>query len=143
MRIITEEKLGAVLAGIPGTPRVVADGNFATPWRALGLLDAAIGEYRLYMLNAQPGIPDRPGVTLETSFVGAGMRVVTGRADHQPGGASVGPRRTARHRAAPGLPADLTAQAPAGYGRSTRRATAWPLATSSMASLISARCRSS
>lgn len=91
MRIITAEKLGAVLAGTPGTPRVVAGGNFATPWQALGLLDAAIGEYRLYMLNAQPGIPDRPGVTLETSFVGAGMR---GRRqlDYFPGRLSLVPR---------------------------------------------------
>ena len=31
-------------------------------------------EYRLFALNAQPGMPDRPGVTLETPFVGAGMR---------------------------------------------------------------------
>src|SRR5262249_61983852 len=26
------------------------------------------------MLNAQPGVPDRDGVTLETAFVGPGMR---------------------------------------------------------------------
>ena len=70
MRIITAEKLGAVLAGIPGTPRVVAGGNFATPWQALGLLDAAIGEYRLYMLNAQPGIPDRPGIAAQRRSTG-------------------------------------------------------------------------
>ncbi len=46
MRINTDEKLGAVLAGVPGTPRVVCGGNLATPWRALALLDAAIPEYR-------------------------------------------------------------------------------------------------
>jgi acyl-CoA hydrolase len=48
--------------------------NFATPWPSLALLDATLPEYRLFALNAQPGIPDRPGVILESPFVGAGMR---------------------------------------------------------------------
>jgi acyl-CoA hydrolase len=74
MRVITETKLGTVLAGLPELPRVVTGGNFATPWRALAVLDAAIPEYRLFALNAQLGVPDRPGVMLETPFVGAGMR---------------------------------------------------------------------
>lgn len=74
MRIVTEEKLGAVLRAVPGTPRVVAGGNCATPWRALAVLDAAVAEYRLFMLNAQPGVPDRDGVTLESPFLGPGMR---------------------------------------------------------------------
>jgi acyl-CoA hydrolase len=33
-----------------------------------------VAEYRLFMLNAQPGVPARDGVTLETPFVGPGMR---------------------------------------------------------------------
>ncbi|WP_026405273.1 acetyl-CoA hydrolase/transferase family protein [Actinomadura rifamycini] len=74
MRVISENDLAAVLAGVPGVPRVVAGGNFATPWRALAVVDAALAEYRLFMLNAQPGVPDRDGVVLETPFVGAGMR---------------------------------------------------------------------
>src|ERR1700679_1345254 len=74
MRTVTEAKLGHVLNGLPGLPRVVTSGNFATPWRALSILDATLPEYRLFALNAQPGVPDRPGVTLETPFVGAGMR---------------------------------------------------------------------
>jgi acyl-CoA hydrolase len=49
-------------------------GNFATPWQALGVLDAAVGEYRLFALNAQAGIPDRDGVTYESPFLGPGMR---------------------------------------------------------------------
>jgi len=49
-------------------------GNFATPWRALREADAALAEYRLFALNAQEGIPDRPGVTFESAFVGPGMR---------------------------------------------------------------------
>jgi acyl-CoA hydrolase len=74
MRLISESRLAAVLSGLPGSPRVVAGGNFATPWRALRVLDGAIADYRLFMLNAQPGVPDRAGVLLESPFVGAGMR---------------------------------------------------------------------
>ncbi|MFG2013407.1 acetyl-CoA hydrolase/transferase family protein [Actinomadura geliboluensis] len=74
MRVISESHLGTVLAGLPGRPRVVVGGNFATPRRALAVLDAAAAEYRLFMLNAQGDLPDRDGVDLETPFVGAGMR---------------------------------------------------------------------
>lgn len=74
MRIVTAERLTAVLAGLPGAPRAVMSGNFVTPWRALAALDEALPEYRLFALNAQPGVPDRPGVTLESAFIGAGMR---------------------------------------------------------------------
>ncbi len=66
--------LASVLAALPPDPRVVVAGNFATPWRLLAEVDAALPAYRLWMLNAQPGIPIRDGVTLETPFVGAGMR---------------------------------------------------------------------
>ena len=44
------------------------------PWHVLGLVDEALDSYRLWTLNAPPGIPDREGVTPETSFVGPGMR---------------------------------------------------------------------
>ncbi|TDB94819.1 acetyl-CoA hydrolase/transferase C-terminal domain-containing protein [Actinomadura sp. 7K534] len=74
MRVISERQLGAVLSGLPGRPRVVAGGNFAAPARALAILDEALPEYRLFMLNAQDGLPDRDGVDLETPFVGVGMR---------------------------------------------------------------------
>jgi acyl-CoA hydrolase len=74
MRIVSEERLATILNSRPGVPRVVAGGNFATPWRALAALDSAVAEYRLFALNAQRGLPDRDGVTLETPFVGAGMR---------------------------------------------------------------------
>jgi Acetyl-CoA hydrolase/transferase N-terminal domain len=74
MRLISETRLAAVLARLPGSPRVVAGGNFATPRRALAVLDAAVAEYRLFVLNAQVGMPDREGVTLESPFVGPGMR---------------------------------------------------------------------
>jgi acyl-CoA hydrolase len=74
MRVLSERQLAIVLGGLAGTPRVVAGGNFATPWRALGVLDGAVACYRLFALNAQPGMPDREGVTLESPFIGPGMR---------------------------------------------------------------------
>jgi acyl-CoA hydrolase len=74
VRVVSEERLGTVLAALPGMPRVVAGGNFATPWLALAVLNKAVAEYRLFMLNAQPGVPDRDGVVLESPFIGPGMR---------------------------------------------------------------------
>src|SRR5215472_6963447 len=74
VRMMTDSELSAVLGGLPGTPRVVVSGNHATPWHALTLLDVAVAEYRLFALNAQPGIPDRPGVVPESPFIGPGMR---------------------------------------------------------------------
>jgi hypothetical protein len=79
MRVLSERQLAIVLGALPGTPRVVAGGNFATPWRALAVLDGSVACYRLFALNAQAGIPDREGVTPESPFVGPG----TGRADHR------------------------------------------------------------
>ncbi len=72
--IVTTEQLARVLAALPGEPRVVASGNFVTPRRSLAALDSAIEKYHLYMLNPQRGLPDREGVTYETSFIGPGMR---------------------------------------------------------------------
>ncbi|ANH38425.1 Succinyl-CoA:coenzyme A transferase [Nocardioides dokdonensis FR1436] len=66
--------LRSALRRLPADPRVVVAGNYATPWHTLGLVDEALASYRLWMLNAQTGVPDRDGVTLETSFVGPGMR---------------------------------------------------------------------
>lgn len=66
--------LDPIFAALEPDSRVVASGNFATPRTLLDVFDKAVSEYRLHMLNAQPGIPDREGVTLETCFVGSGMR---------------------------------------------------------------------
>ena len=71
---ISIEQLGRVFASLPDNPRVVASGNFATPNTLLKLLDANVDDYILHMLNAQPGLPNREGVTYETCFVGPGMR---------------------------------------------------------------------
>lgn len=74
MKRISIEQLGRVFASLPDNPRVVASGNFATPNTLLKLLDANVDDYILHMLNAQPGLPNREGVTYETCFVGPGMR---------------------------------------------------------------------
>ncbi len=74
MRVVTVEQLKSALASLPENPRVVASGNFATPTVILNALDEVVPEYRLHMLNAQKPIPDREGVTYETTFVGPAMR---------------------------------------------------------------------
>ncbi|HEY8821546.1 MAG TPA: acetyl-CoA hydrolase/transferase C-terminal domain-containing protein [Dermatophilaceae bacterium] len=74
MLTISLEQLHSRLSAIEGVPRVVVAGNVATPWKVVDAIDRSIEQYRLYMLNAQVGIPDRPGVIAETCFVGPGMR---------------------------------------------------------------------
>jgi len=68
------EQLKLVFKSLGSNPRAVASGNFATPHTLLGLFDEVVPTYRLHMLNAQPGIPDREGVSYESAFVGPGMR---------------------------------------------------------------------
>ncbi|MFP5219458.1 MAG: acetyl-CoA hydrolase/transferase family protein [Actinomycetes bacterium] len=78
MRTLTASALATALAGMPPAgadgPRVVVAGNHAVPWQALKVLDDALPSYRLFVLNAPRGLPDRDGVVYETPFVGAGMR---------------------------------------------------------------------
>lgn len=75
MRVVSPEGLARLLSGVrPRRPRVVASGNAAVPGTLLRLVDSAIDEYRLFMLNAPPGLHLRDGVVPETPFVGAGMR---------------------------------------------------------------------
>lgn len=74
MRVINLEQLKTILGNLPANPRIVASGNFATPTVLLAAADAEIPEFRLNMLGAQGNIPDREGVTFESSFVGPGMR---------------------------------------------------------------------
>lgn len=63
-----------LLDALPDEPRLVVSGNFASPRQVIDEIDALLPTYRLWALNAQPGLPDREGVVLETSFVGPGMR---------------------------------------------------------------------
>lgn len=64
----------AVAARLGRPPRVVTSGNAAVPHELLRIVDETLPEYHLFVLNAPHGIPVRPGVTLETPFVGPGMR---------------------------------------------------------------------
>ena len=75
MRTVTPDELKKYLEAVPAEePRVVVSGNHAIPWEALDAADRALQRYRLFALNAPPGLPERPGVVFETPFVGAGMR---------------------------------------------------------------------
>ncbi|MEI9907218.1 MAG: acetyl-CoA hydrolase/transferase C-terminal domain-containing protein [Actinomycetota bacterium] len=74
MRVVTIDQLKSILTNLPDNPRIVASGNFATPKTLLALANESLENFRLHMLNAQPGIPNREGITYETAFVGAGMR---------------------------------------------------------------------
>ncbi|MDX6287107.1 MAG: hypothetical protein QOG53_2592 [Frankiales bacterium] len=77
MRVTTIEAVRRRLAGLasgPGSIRVVSGGNGAVPWTLLRAIDAELASYRLFMLNAPVGVPDRSDVALETPFVGVGMR---------------------------------------------------------------------
>lgn len=74
MKRISVEQLASVLAHLPRSPRIVASGNFATPRTLLQVVAEHVPEFTLHMLNAQPGIPDREGITFETCFVGPAMR---------------------------------------------------------------------
>ena len=74
MRKVTIDQLKQILVDLPANPRIVASGNFATPRTLLAAADEVIAVFRLFMINAHPGIPDRDGVTYESPFVGPGMR---------------------------------------------------------------------
>lgn len=74
MKVIGVDQLRQILGALPANPRVVASGNFAAPTVLLQAMDQAVPAFRLHMLNAQPGIPDREGVSYESAFIGAGMR---------------------------------------------------------------------
>jgi acyl-CoA hydrolase len=74
MRTITDIELAHVFAALPANPRVVASGNGAAPHPLLDVLDLQVHAYRLFMLNAHPGVSTRPEVVHETAFVGPGVR---------------------------------------------------------------------
>ena len=93
VRILTASALSSALAALPpdpAGPRVVVSGNQAVPWQLLKLVDEALPAYRLFVLNAPKGVPDREGVVLETPFVGPGMRD-SARLDYVPARLSLVP----------------------------------------------------
>ena len=99
VRLVTEHELVSQFGSLPlAEPRVVTSGNFATPARLVSLLDAAVENYRLFVLNAQGSLPDRDGVVYETPFVGPAMRGHE-RLDYLPMRLSLVPRLFAVARA--------------------------------------------
>lgn len=96
MRVIDIDQLSLIAEKLPKNPRIIASGNFGTPFTFLTALDKHLNDYKLNMLNAQPGIPDREGVTFETAFVGAGMRN-SPRLEYFPGRLSLVPRMIRTH----------------------------------------------
>jgi acyl-CoA hydrolase len=93
VRIVTVEELERILAARwPGEPRIVASGNHASPRTLLDALERSVERYRLFMLAAQPPLPDRDGVVFETPFVGPGMRDAGERLDYLPMRLSLVPR---------------------------------------------------
>lgn len=98
MRTTGPEGLVSALSGVAhDEPRIVTSGNAATHLAALDLVDRSFERYRLFLLNAPRGVPTRPGVTLETPFVGAGQRDQPGL-DYLPARLSLVPMLFAQHR---------------------------------------------
>ena len=96
MRLVDVSRLAEHLQHLADRrPRVVVSGNFATPWVLLDAVDRCLPSYRLWALNAQPGVPDREGVVHETPFVGAGVRT-SERLEYIPARLSLVPRLFAR-----------------------------------------------
>ena len=74
MRVINYEQLKSILSSQTDNPRIVASGNFAPPTTLLKAADESLERFKLHMLNAHPGIPDRDGIEYESTFVGPAMR---------------------------------------------------------------------
>lgn len=96
MQVIDIDRISLFTEKLPKNPRVIISGNFGTPFKFLAALDKQLGDYKLNMLNAQPGIPDRDGVTYESAFVGSGMRN-SNRLEYFPGRLSLIPRMIRTH----------------------------------------------
>jgi Acetyl-CoA hydrolase len=91
LRIVAPERLAVELPTLPATPRIITQGSFGTPRALLGLLDEAIPEYRLFIVNGLGRLPDREGVRIETTFVGSGLRG-NPRVDYYPARLSTTPQ---------------------------------------------------
>ncbi|WP_298212357.1 acetyl-CoA hydrolase/transferase C-terminal domain-containing protein [Ferrimicrobium sp.] len=85
MKLVTLEILQEHFAQLGNhATRVVVSGNFATPHQLLDAFDRAVPEYRLFILNPHGAIPDRPGVTYESPFLGPAIRDAGTRLEYLP-----------------------------------------------------------
>lgn len=73
-KTVTMDQLKRILIRLPENPRILLSGNAATPLTVLDLIEASLETVTLNLLNAIHPMPRRDGVTLETIFVGPGMR---------------------------------------------------------------------
>lgn len=71
---VDSDQLAEILLRLPANPRIVVSGNAATPASLIELVDHHLPEVTLHLLNAIAPMPERAGVTVETAFVGPGMR---------------------------------------------------------------------
>lgn len=73
-KTISIQQLQSILRRLPDNPRIVVSGNVATPMEMIEIVDQTLERVTLNLLNAIAPLPQRDGVTLETIFVGPGMR---------------------------------------------------------------------
>lgn len=73
-KLIDLEYAARVLRRLPENPRIVISGNLATPMAIVEQIDQQLETATLHLLNAVRPMPRRAGITLETAFVGPGMR---------------------------------------------------------------------
>ncbi len=73
-KTIDLEQLARLLSRLPTDPRIVISGNTATPGSVIDVIDESVERATIHMLNAIHPMPQRDGITLETAFVGPGMR---------------------------------------------------------------------
>lgn len=92
VRSIRCEEIPSLVSSGAENPRVVVGGTSSVPWAALDSLAAGVEVLRLHMLNAPLGLPDRPGITYEASFLGPGMRALTSRVRYIPSRLSLTPK---------------------------------------------------
>ena len=59
MQRVTSVELEKLLGALPNGIRILASGNFATPNTLLALAGSNVAEFKLFMLGAQVGIPNR------------------------------------------------------------------------------------
>ncbi len=73
-KTVNLEHISRVLGRLRPNPRIVVSGNAATPQSMIQIIDETLETATLNVLNAVLALPRRDGISLETAFVGPGMR---------------------------------------------------------------------